>query len=187
MVQASPKPITLEDFLQLPETKPAREYIDGVIIQKPMPKGEHSALQRELLLYIDPILKSANIARAFPELRCTVGGRSIVPDLTIFLNDRIPRQENGSIANAFWIAPDWTIEILSPGQNLTKVIDNILHCLDHGSDLGWFIDPAEQTVIVYPAQTRSRSFSQPQSVLPVPDWAKGLELTVGQLFGWLLD
>jgi len=32
MVQTSTKPLTLEEFLQQPETKPAREYIDGHII-----------------------------------------------------------------------------------------------------------------------------------------------------------
>ena len=30
--------LTLEDFLQLPETKPASEYIEGEITQKPLPK-----------------------------------------------------------------------------------------------------------------------------------------------------
>ena len=44
MVQAPPKPITLEDFLAQPETKPASEYLDGKISQKPMPQGEHSRI-----------------------------------------------------------------------------------------------------------------------------------------------
>jgi len=30
--------LTLEEFLKLPETKPASEYIGGQIIQKPMPQ-----------------------------------------------------------------------------------------------------------------------------------------------------
>jgi Uma2 family endonuclease len=34
----SPPQLSLEDFLQLPETKPASEYINGKIYQKPMPK-----------------------------------------------------------------------------------------------------------------------------------------------------
>lgn len=42
MVQASAKPITLEEFLRLPETTPASEYVDGAILQKPMPQCEHS-------------------------------------------------------------------------------------------------------------------------------------------------
>ncbi|NEP90999.1 MAG: hypothetical protein F6K18_31610 [Okeania sp. SIO2C2] len=41
MTQSISKPLTLQEFLQLPETKPAHEYINGEIIQKPMPKGRH--------------------------------------------------------------------------------------------------------------------------------------------------
>lgn len=33
MVQAPSKPLTLEEFLQQPETKPASEYLDGRITQ----------------------------------------------------------------------------------------------------------------------------------------------------------
>ncbi len=38
MVQAPSKTLTLAEFLQLPETKPASEYIDGQIIQKQEPE-----------------------------------------------------------------------------------------------------------------------------------------------------
>ncbi|MGB6167825.1 MAG: Uma2 family endonuclease, partial [Geitlerinemataceae cyanobacterium] len=44
MVQVSAQLLTLAKFLQLPETKPASEYIDGQISQKPMPQGKHSTL-----------------------------------------------------------------------------------------------------------------------------------------------
>jgi Uma2 family endonuclease len=134
MVQA--QILTLEDFLRLPETEPASEYIDGLIIQKPMPQGEHSVIQTELSPAINQVLKPKQIARAFAELRCTFGGRSIVPDISVYLWGRIPRQENGGVANTFLIAPDWAIEILSPEQSQTKVIKNILHCLEHGAQMG---------------------------------------------------
>jgi Uma2 family endonuclease len=39
---------SLEEFLQLPETEPASEYINGEILQKSMPKGKHSRLQLKL-------------------------------------------------------------------------------------------------------------------------------------------
>lgn len=186
MVQTPLKPLTLEEFLIQPETKPASEYIQGQIIQKPMPQGKHSKLQKELVFGIETVVKPPKIAEAFPEIRCTFGGRSIVPDIAVFVSDRIPHDPSGEIANVFPIAPDWTIEILSPGQNQTKVINNILHCLDHGTQMGWLIDPSFYTVIGYPADSRSRSFSQPTDSLPTPSWAKDLNLTVGQLFDWLL-
>ncbi|MFM6050301.1 MAG: Uma2 family endonuclease, partial [Sphaerospermopsis kisseleviana] len=71
MVQTPAQIITLEQFLELPETEPASEYIDGSIIQKPMPQGEHSVIQTELSPAINLILKPQKIARAFSELRCT--------------------------------------------------------------------------------------------------------------------
>lgn len=93
MVQTPAKTPTLEAFLQLPETKPASEYIDGQIIQKPMPGGEHSVIQGELATTINAATKPQKKARAFLELRCTYpagsrnsgyGGRSTVPDVSIF-------------------------------------------------------------------------------------------------------
>jgi len=41
----SPSKISLEEFLLLPETEPASEYVDGLIYQKDMPQGKHSTLQ----------------------------------------------------------------------------------------------------------------------------------------------
>ena len=179
--------LTLEEFLALPETKPASEYIDGKIIQKPMPQGEHSTIQTELSSAINLALKPQKIARAFSELRCTFRGRSTVPDVTIFTWDRIPRDDNGKIANAFTIEPDWTIEILSPDQSHSKVVKNIFHCLDNGTQLGWLIDPKEELVFVYFARQQPAFFEAADDILPVPDFAESFQLTVGELFGWLLE
>lgn len=73
MVQIPAKALTLSEFLDLPETEPASEYIDGHIIQKPMPQGEHSAIQTELAPAINLVVKPKQIARAFCKLRCTFG------------------------------------------------------------------------------------------------------------------
>lgn len=112
--------LTLEKFLQLPETKPASEYIDGKITQKPMPQGKHSTIQTEESAAINVILKPKRIARAFTELRCTFGERSVIPDISVFTWERIPRDENDDIANLFLSPPDWTIEILSPELKSNK-------------------------------------------------------------------
>jgi Uma2 family endonuclease len=79
------------------------------------------------------------------------------------------------------------IEILSPDQSQTKVTKNILHCLKHGTEMGWLIDPGEQTVFVYLPQQRIEVFDEPTGLLPVPVFAAGLNLTVENLFAWLLE
>lgn len=187
MIQALTKPITLKEFLQLSETKPATEYINGYLIQKPMPQGEHSIIQTELVPAINAIVKPPKIARAFTELRSTFGGRSIVPDISVFLWDRIPRQDDGRVSNMFSIAPDWTIEILSPQQSQTKVTKNILHRLDYGTRMGWLLDPSEQSIFVYLPNQQIACYEDLNIELPVPDFAHDFRLTLGELFGWLLE
>jgi Uma2 family endonuclease len=184
MIVTVSQAITLEEFLKLPETKPANEYIDGEIIQKPMPKGRHSSLQGELCTNINQAAKTQKIAYAFPELRCTFGGRSIIPDVAVFQWKHIPFSAEGQILDDFTLPPDWTIEILSPEQKPNKVIGNILHCLKYGCQLGWFVDPDDCSVLAFlPGQ--QPELMQGSDRLPVLTEIN-LELTVDQVFGWLL-
>ncbi len=187
MVRASVDLLTLSEFLKLPEMEPASEFIDGKIFQKPMPQGKHSSIQTEIATTINLKLRSQRIARAFSELRCTFGDRSIVPDVSVFAWDRISRDENGEVTNSFQIAPDWTIEILSPEQSQTKVTKNILHCLEYGTQIGWLIDPSEKSIFVYRSPQQIILFDAPDRQLPVPDFASAIELTIADIFNWLLD
>ncbi len=57
MVSTTTKPASLESFLSLPETKPACEFLDGQIIQKPMPQGKHSRLQIKLSTNINQVVE----------------------------------------------------------------------------------------------------------------------------------
>jgi Uma2 family endonuclease len=190
MVQAPVKLLTLDEFLLLPETKPASEFFDGLVCQKPMPQGKHSTLQLDLGGDINGVLKRQRIGRAFSELRCSFGGRSIVPDLAVFRWERIPRDPDGEVANSFMVAPDWTIEILSPDQSHSKVVRNILHCLAYGCEMGWLVDPMEKLVFVYfndrPLMSFELMMADAETVLlPVPGFAVGFEITVVELFGYL--
>ncbi len=103
----------------------------------------------------------------------------------MFVWSRIVRDENGEIANQFEVAPDWTVEVLSPGQSQTKVTRNILHCLQHGCLMGWLIDSEEKSVIVFWPDRPTAIFDEPEQALPVPAFAEAFQLTVEELFGWL--
>lgn len=186
MLQTPLKQLTLAEFLLLPEAKPANEYILGQVTQKPLPQGKHSSIQTELASTINLKLRSLKIAWAFAELRCTFGDRSTVPDIAVFTWARIVRDENGEIANSFQLAPDWTIEILSPDQSQTRVTKNILHCLDHGTAMGWLIDPAERTIFVYQPKQQTLVFDLPNQQISMPSFANELKLTVENIFMWLL-
>jgi Uma2 family endonuclease len=182
MIAVAPS-LTLEAFLELPETEPASEFINGEMLQKPMPQGEHSILQGELCETINQVTKPQKIARAFAELRCVFGDESIVPDIVVFRWERIPRTDTGRVANRFEIPPDWAIEILSPGQSSTRVLGKLLHCIQHGTELGWLLDPLEESVLVVLPEQRVQLLTR-EAVLPVLNGID-LSLTVGEVFGWL--
>ncbi len=187
MVQTPIKLITLTDFLQLPETKPASEYIDGQILQKPMPKADHSGIQGELAATINAALKANKVGRAFPELRCTFAGRSIIPDIAVLPWANIPRDEAGKLSGELFTTPSWMIEILSSGQNQTKVVEKILYALGQGTQMSWLIDPSEECVFVYTADSKVLLCQNDEQQIPVPDFAKDFELTVGALVSWLYE
>lgn len=187
MVQTPPKPVTLEEFLQLPETKPASEYIDGQIIQKPMPKAAHSRIQGKLTTAINSALEGNHKALAFPELRCTFDGRSIVPDVTILPWPDIPRDNNGMMDGELFGAPNWMIEVLSPGQSQTQLVKKVLHAIDHDTIIGWLIDPYEKCVFGYRPNAPTAFYEESAMELPVPDFAADFRLTVGELVAWLYE
>jgi Uma2 family endonuclease len=172
MTPTSVKPLTLEEFLKLPdiEESPAWEYINGNAIQKPMPKTRHSLLQKRLLAVID---SNTEDYTALPELRCTFGGRSVVPDVAV-----VAEPEDNFVE-----PPDWTIEILSPEQKANRVIDNILHCLRHGCQLGWLIDPDDRSILTFRPKQEPEVY-RGSDRLQVLEGIE-LELTADQVFGWL--
>lgn len=183
MTTSTSKAINLDEFLLLPETKPVKEYINGKIISKPMPKGKHSRLQLKLCDSINEAVESTKVAYALPELRCSFGDRSIVPDIAVFEWSRIPFDANGEIPNDFLLCPDWTIEILSPEQRSNRVTGNILYCLQHGCHLGWLIDPEDRSILVFFGD-RQPVLLQQSDRLTVLDNID-LELEVTQVFNWL--
>jgi Uma2 family endonuclease len=179
-----PIPISLEEFLTLPETKPYSEYIDGKIQPKPMPQGKHSVLQGCLVTVINEKVMEKKIGYALPELRCTFGGRSLVPDISVFSWQRIPKDEKGRIANRFETYPDWVIDILSPEQSANKVIRKIMFCLCQGTELGWLIDPEDESVMILKVN-QFLEIKIEEKILPVLDSLKDLQLSVQEMFSWL--
>lgn len=133
MTIAASQPLNLDQFLQqaLIEESPAWEFLHGAAIQKPMFGGKHSRLQSRLAAAINAI---GSEYEAFPELRCTFGGQSIVPDLSIIPSEQLPVDANSDIISSF---PDERIGPLSlPGLAaipLTLTVEQMFSWLKVGS------------------------------------------------------
>ncbi len=51
--------------------------------------------------------------------------------------------------------------------------------------MGWLLDAEESCIFVYDADKSVQVFEKLDMVLPVPEFAQKVRLTVGEIFNWL--
>lgn len=171
--------VTLEDFMRMPDTKPASEYACGEAVQKPMPDVPHSAIQMYLGVVLFQFLAQTGLGRVFSDLRCIFGPagreRVFVPDLTYVAREHLPS------GRFLYAAPDLAIEILSPDQPMARFSDKIQFYLLNGVRLVWVIDPADGTVAVLAPGQEARVLSA-GGTLDGGDVLPGFTVAVDEIF-----
>ena len=177
--------LTLEEFLALPEAKPALEYADGEVMQKVSPKGQHSWLQYRFPEWFNRVTVSRQLAAAFPELRTTFAGRSYVPDVAVYRWERIPRDAHGKVADEFTEPPDIAIEIVSPDQSVTALIRKCLWYVAHGVTLALLVDPDDESVLRFRPDSPLQVL-QGADVIDFGEVIPDLRLTVDEVFAMLV-
>ncbi len=176
--------ISVEEFLALPEVKPALEYVEGSVTQKVSPKGRHSVLQASLTDTINRIARPNKLALAFPELRFSGMRHSEVPDVSVYGWERIPRSPDGVVADDFWDPPDIAMEILSPRQSRRLQAEKCQGYLRRGVQAALLIDADRNTVTVFrpghhPLTLRAVEYVELGDIVP------GLRFSVAELFNAL--
>lgn len=143
----------------------------------------NSTFQVEIATAINLIGKPQKLVFAFPELRCSFGEISIVPDIAVMRWANIPFLPNKRIANEAPIAPDWIIEILSPNQSPLRLMSKISSAITNGSELGWLISPAQDFIMVFQGDRFPEKMSGTDilPVLNILNW----QVTVDDLFNLL--
>lgn len=140
-------------------------------------------MQGKLVATINQLGEPKQIVFAFPELRYTFAGRSIVPNIAVLEWEHIPLDANGEIIHRIEIPPDWINEILSPDRSPIEVIDKISFALKNGTKLGWLIAPQERTVLSF--QGDRFNSHRGEDPLPVLEGLKGWQISVNDLFNLL--
>lgn len=170
------------------------EFIDGKIHRKQLPQGSSVYLQAQLWDEINAATPNLKQAIAYPNHRCSFGGWSIVPDLTIFLDtpsslsledDHQPDvvHFHSSLLSSGTRYPDWMIEILLPDQDAIYSLRAVLHCLKHGTQMAWLIDLNNRLTFVFVPHHPPLEFKG-NTPLPTPD-GLSLSLNVEKILGWI--
>jgi Uma2 family endonuclease len=179
--------MTLEEFLAWPriDEKPYLEYQDGRIEVKVSPQRKHGVIEKMMTRTLDELAVPLGLGEAYPELRCTFAGRSILADVVFLLADKLHPDENGEISDEVITSPDIPVEIRSPDQTVKKTKEKLVHSVANGCPLGWYIDPYRRIVEEYrPGQT-PRTLKE-SDILDGDPVLPGFRLPVVEVFGWLV-
>jgi Uma2 family endonuclease len=176
--------MTLDEFLALPEEKPAFEYQDGMITQKMAPNWDHGALQAIIPSWINAYAHPRRLPFAFAELRTTdrAINASLVPDVSVYVWERIERDREARSHGAF-TPPDIAIEIASPGQGRQRLLQRCRQFVERGSRAAILVEPRRQEIVeVRPGGERRLRGADG---LELDDVIPGLAIPVGELFAAL--
>ena len=133
--------MTPEEYLALPEEKPYLEYVDGVVLQKPMVNSAHLRIVGELCFRFG-LYREQHGGAFGPEGRVKLGE---LP------NFRLPDV-------SYWVAgadasddavPTLAVEVRSPGQTLGELREKCHFFRRNGIAAAWLIDPDSRTVEVF--------------------------------------
>lgn len=150
--------ISVEEYLAASD-KPEREYKDGVLVEKAMPKKSHARLQYKLAIYFGQREKQWGL-RGYTELRIKLReGRYAVPDLCLY---QLPEPE-GEIPTR---PPLLWVEILSETDSIADVWEKAKEVIAFGAPYFWAIDPDSLDSDLCTTSGRS---SVPGQTLHLPD------------------
>jgi len=158
--------ITVEEYLAT-DYSPDCDFVDGVLEDRHVGERDHGLIQAALIAWFFARRKPLGI-EVIPEQRVQVSAtRYRIPDVCVTLGR--PDEQ------IFTTPPFLCIEILSPLDQLGRVLAKVSDYLNFGVTFVWVIDPRKQTATVYSAtevvQTQDRILrtQNPDIALPLAE------------------
>ena len=144
---AQEKRYTIDDIYALPDGKRA-ELIDGQIYMMAPPNRKHQTIARELFSSINSYIKSKggfceSFFAPFAVFLNKDDTNYVEPDISIIC-DKSKLTDKGCSG-----APDWIIEIVSPGSRRMDYFTKLFKYRTSGVREYWIVDSDRKRIIVY--------------------------------------
>jgi Uma2 family endonuclease len=142
--------------IEVPETKPATEWVNGRALQKMNPRERHSRAQSAFLVALLNWSREHGAGRVGAEwdFRLSPPGeprRPLVPDVAYLSYERVGYDDDDG-ASIPRVAPNAVVEILSPGDARRDVNEKIRVYLVSGTDVVFIVDPAREKVTAHDSE-----------------------------------
>jgi Uma2 family endonuclease len=141
------KPVTYEEWLEMPEVSEGiEEVVNGEIQMMPPPKWPHSTILDDLSVLISPQIDRRLVRIAVSQFGLVIRTRPLtarVPDLALFERRSIVERD-GYIHSA----PQLAVEVLSPANRRAEREGKLRDYANLGVAEVWVISPEARTVEV---------------------------------------
>ncbi len=169
--------MTIDEFLE--KDVEGFEYVKGELVPMPAASIRHGAISIRIIRYLDPYVHQNNLGHLYTaETSFKVGDRVLKPDVAYVSNER----KTGDEDKGFPIPPDLAIEVVSPSDNLSRVVGKVHAYLNAGTRRVWVLDPKSETVTVYRSETNITILTW-EDMLTGDDVIHGFSCAVELLFG----
>ena len=175
-VPPEPVTMTLEEFLQ--SDLEGYEYVEGELIPKMPTSLNHGKIISKLLLRLLPHVYENELGDVYPaDTGFRVGERLLVPDIAFVSAARIP----DDMDKASPIPPDLAVEVVSPTDVLSRLVEKAFAYLEAGTQLVWVVEPKSKMVLVYRSETDIKLLTR-NDTLTGEDVVEGFSCSVVELF-----
>jgi Uma2 family endonuclease len=145
-----PDRLSIPEYARLREAEAFRsELVRGVLVREPRPGAWHGRTQTRLARRLDAFAEAGNLGTVFTDVGVAIPrkpGTVRGPDVAFYGRDRLPPP----IPEGFLeLAPDLAVEIVSPSNTVSELLEKVIDYLDAGTRLVWVIDPRSRTATVY--------------------------------------
>ncbi|HLJ82990.1 MAG TPA: Uma2 family endonuclease [Candidatus Eremiobacteraceae bacterium] len=146
--------------IEVPQTKPATEWVNGRALQKMNPRERHGRAQGAFLVALLEWARTYGCGRVSAEwdFRLAPPGeprRPLVPDVAYLSYERVGYDDDEG-ASIPVVAPNAVVEVLSPGDAQRDVDENVRVYLASGAEVVFIVDPVQKTVEACDARGRKQ-------------------------------
>ena len=168
--------MTLDEFLESDLER--FEYIKGELIPMPPTSIEHGNISSNIQWYLQSYVRTNQLGRVYTsDTGFRVGERILMPDVAFISKSKLPDDQSGM----FSIPPELAIEVISPTDSQSKVVEKTFAYLEAGTQIVWVLEPIGKTVTVYRSETDITTLTR-KDTLTGEDVIEGFSCPVAQLF-----
>lgn len=171
--------MTLEEYLAIPEEAPFAEYSDGHMRPKAMADHDHGGTVVQLCYLLHSLYRIERRYHVLPSLRFVsyADRRAYLPDISV-IRGSVPHVDPQT-------APPWVaIEVLSPSDRATDILEKLDYYLTIGVRAVWIVDTDHRLITVHRNDAPMLALRGNDTVSG-GDILPGFETTVAEIFSVL--